>query len=43
LTKTKILNDEIHLRLKENDALFNTEDRGYLEVEDERERTIKVS
>jgi hypothetical protein len=43
LNKTKVLNDEIQLRLKEQDELFNTEDRGYLEVEEERERTLKVT
>lgn len=43
LNKTKVLNEEIQLRLKENDALFNTEERGYLEVETDRERTLKVN
>lgn len=43
LNKTKVLTDEIQLRLKEQDGLFNTEERGYLEVEHERERTLKVS
>lgn len=43
LNKTKQLTDEITLRLKEQDQIFNTEDRGYLEVEHERERTLKVT
>ena len=43
LNKTKVLTEEIQLRLKENDQIFNTEDRGFLEVEHERERTLKVS
>lgn len=43
LAKTKLLNEEIQTRLKENDELFNTEERGFLEVEHERERTLKVS
>ena len=33
LDKTKDLQEEISLRLKEQDQLFNTEDRGYLTVE----------
>jgi len=43
LEKTKQLTEEISLRLKEQDQIFNTEDRGYLEAEHERERTLKVS
>lgn len=43
MTKTKVLNDEIQLRLKEQDEIFNTEDRGFIEVEHERERTLKVT
>ncbi len=43
LQKTHLITEEIKLRLKENDALFNTEDRGFLETEQERERTLKVT
>lgn len=43
LNKTKVLKEEITQRLKEQDQLFNTEDRGFLEVENERERTLKVT
>eukprot|EP00347_Sterkiella_histriomuscorum_P011069 403373871 len=43
LNKTKVLTDEIKLRLQEQDQIFNTEDRGFIEVEHERERTLKVS
>lgn len=43
LTKTKQLTDEIQLRLKEQDQIFNTEDRGFIEIEHERERTLKVT
>lgn len=43
LEKTKELSKEIKTRLKENDSLFNTEDKGFLEVEQERERTLKVT
>ncbi len=43
LSKTKVLSDEIKLRLQETDNLFNTEERGYLEAETERERTLKIS
>ena len=38
-----MLKEETKTRLKEQASLFNTEDRGYLEVETERERTLKVN
>ncbi len=43
LNKSKEVNDEIKTRLREQGQLFNTEDRGYLEVDHERERTVKVT
>ena len=41
--KTRQLTEEIQLRLKEQDQIFNTEDRGFLVAEHERERTLKVT
>ncbi len=43
LKKTEVLNKEIELRLQEKNEFLNTEDKGYLEVETERERTLKVT
>ena len=43
LNKSKEVNDEIKTRLREQGQLFKTEDRGYLEVDHERERTVKVT
>ena len=43
LNKNKEVNDEIKTRLREQGQLFNTEDRGYLEADHERERTLKVT
>jgi hypothetical protein len=43
LATNKILTDETKERLKETDSYFNTEDRGYLQTEHERERTLKVT
>jgi U3 small nucleolar RNA-associated protein 7 len=43
LDKNTILKEETKLRLKEQSQIFNTEDRGFLEVEHERERTLKVN
>lgn len=43
LEKTHVLKEETKTRLKEQAQIFNTEDRGYLEVEHERERTLKVN
>lgn len=43
LQKTRVLTEEIQLRLKEQEQIFNTEDRGFLDVEHERERTLKVT
>jgi hypothetical protein len=38
-----VLREETKTRLKEQATLFNTEERGFLEVENERERTLKVN
>lgn len=43
LEKNKVLTEETKTRLKEQSQLFNTEERGFLEVEHERERTLKVN
>lgn len=43
LEKAHVLKEETKTRLKEQAQLFNTEDRGFLEVEHERERTLKVN
>ena len=43
LEKSKVINEETKTRLKEQAQIFNTEDRGFLEVETERERTLKVN
>ena len=43
LEKSNVLKQETKTRLKEQAKLFNTEERGYLEVEQERERTLKVN
>lgn len=43
LEKTHVLKEETKTRLKEQAQIFNTEDRGFLEVEHERERTLKVN
>lgn len=43
LDKTRVLTEETKTRLKEQAQLFNTEERGYLEVDHERERTLKVN
>jgi hypothetical protein len=43
LEKNKVLHEETKTRLKEQAQIFNTEERGFLEVEHERERTLKVS
>jgi|LakMenEpi03Aug12_release.lakeMendotaPanAssembly.Ray.scaffolds.fasta_scaffold5113642_1 hypothetical protein len=43
LKQTRILEEETKTRLKEQNTLFNTENRGFIEVETERERTLKVS
>jgi hypothetical protein len=43
LKQTRVLEEETKTRLKESDVLFNTEQKGYIEVETERERTLKVS
>jgi len=37
------LQEETKTRLKEANQLFNTEARGFIEVESERERTLKVT
>lgn len=42
LDKTTLLKEETKTRLKEQAQIFNTEERGFLEVEEERERTLKV-
>jgi len=43
--KSKVLNSEAHLRLQEQNQFFNTEDKGYIRVDEDndRERTLKVS
>lgn len=43
LEKNQVLKEETKLRLKEQAQLFNTEERGFLDVEHERERTLKVN
>ena len=43
LEKTHILKEETKTRLKEQSQIFNTEERGFLDVEHERERTLKVN
>ena len=43
LDKTRVLTEETKTRLKEQAQLFNIEERGYLEVDHERERTLKVN
>jgi len=43
LTKTHELKKEINLRVQENEQLLATEDKGFLQTETERERTLKVS
>lgn len=43
LDKTNVLKEETKLRLKEQAQIFNTEERGFLDVEHERERTLKVN
>lgn len=43
LEKQSVLKEETKTRLKEQAQIFNTEDRGFLEVEQERERTLKVN
>jgi U3 small nucleolar RNA-associated protein 7 len=43
LKQTRVLEEETKLRLKEAGTLFNTESKGYIEVETERERTLKVT
>lgn len=43
LKEARVLQEETKTRLKEADALFNNETRGYIEVENERERTLKVT
>ena len=43
LKQTRVLKEEVKTRLGEASQLFNTEDYGYLQVEAERERTLKVS
>lgn len=43
LDKNNVLKEETKTRLKEQAQIFNTEERGFLEVEEERERTLKVS
>ena len=44
MAKNKVLNTESRLRLNEQNQFLNTEDHGYLQVEDDndRERTLKV-
>lgn len=44
-SKSKVLNSEAHLRLQEQNQFFNTEDHGYIQVDEDndRERTLKVS
>ena len=43
LKQTRVLEEESKTRLKEANSLFNTEEKGYIEVETERERTLKVT
>jgi len=43
LEQSRVLKEETQLRLKEQSELFNTEQSGFMEVEHERERTLKVS
>ena len=43
LKRTRVLKEEVKTRLGEASQLFNTEDYGYLQVETERERTLKVT
>jgi U3 small nucleolar RNA-associated protein 7 len=43
LKQTRILEEETKTRLTEQSNLFNTENRGFIEVETERERTLKVT
>lgn len=43
INETKVLREETKLRLEEANELFNTEERGYIQVEHERERTLKVT
>jgi U3 small nucleolar RNA-associated protein 7 len=43
LEKTHVLKEETKTRLKEQSQIFNTEERGFLEVDHERERTLKVN
>ena len=43
LEKNQVIKEETKTRLKEQAQLFNTEERGYLDVEHERERTLKVN
>ena len=43
--KTKELNSEANTRLEETDKYLNTEDTGYIQVDEDndRERSLKVS
>ena len=43
LKETRVLKEEVKTRLKESAQLFNTEDHGFIEIETERERTLKVT
>ena len=43
IKQTRVLQEETKTRLKEVKQLFNTEDPGFIEVETERERTLKVT
>ena len=44
LSRTTVLNDEAGSRLKEQHSYFNTEEAGYLQVDEDndREKTLKV-
>ena len=44
LSKTHVLNEEATTRLKEQSSYFNTEEAGYMQVDDDndRERTLKI-
>lgn len=44
LKKNKIISDETKLRLQEQRDYFNTEEAGFIEVDEDndRERTLKV-
>lgn len=43
LKESRVLKEEAKTRLQEADTLFNTEDHGFIEIESERERTLKVT